>query len=116
VRQHVPQIRVGERRQHCAHASRPCLGHHREGLVDDLGLRCLGEQARQVAAHPLLGRQVDLAQGSLPALLDLLGRQRTGPPGVRRRQHQRPRQLRMALVQRQREPAAERQAEHMRAP
>ena len=114
--QHVAQVGVGEAAQHGPHRGRAASSHDGLRLLQQLRRGGGGEQPGQVAAHPLLGRQLGLAHGPLHPLAHDLGRQRPGPPGVGRRQHQRPRHPRMPPVQLEGQPATPRQAAHVGLP
>ena len=59
--------------------------------------------------------EVGRGKNTLKPVGDFLGWQRTGPPGVRRGQDERPRHLAMPTVELQRNRAAPGQAEHVRA-
>jgi hypothetical protein len=62
------------------------------------------------------GGLVSQSQRLLEALLDDLGGQRARPAGVRRGQHQRPREAGMPAVQLKGKATAERQPDHVRPP
>jgi hypothetical protein len=81
---------LGRSPRHGPQAGRVEPQHARPGRLHRLRWHGLGEHRRQQRHHQLLGRQLRQPQRLLQALLGDLGRQRATPPGVGRRQDQRP--------------------------
>jgi hypothetical protein len=108
-------------------AGRPprTTGPSREGLRDGTRASPQRTDPRDVAApsvrtasndlpNELLAREIRKSQRLVQAELDDLGRQRAGPAGVRRDEHQRARDVRVPMMELDRESAADRQPDDVR--
>jgi hypothetical protein len=86
------------------------LAQHRPHLRDDSGRRRRGHQSREPDIRQLLRRQIGLTERVFATPLDHVGRKRTGPARIGRREDEAARKSRMATIDVERERAAERQA------